>query len=357
MFSFRVKDILPDALRVLDMQDVHFLREGRQILAKQFDGGTPTRTTPTIEDILKHRPDATFPSLLRELASIYRSDLTLVCSPVELTMLREDYNIPSELLVLAPFFAPPSPHAATPVPWSDRHHFLMIGNFRHPPNFDSVRWTCKEIWPLIRKKLGMSAELHLYGSYAPQAAAELNNPKGGIYYKGFAPSLDIMLQYRLCLAPLRYGAGLKGKIVDSWWHGLPVCTTVIGSEGMTSADARHSTSDSSNNPNNPNSVNKQWGGLDGGTTAEEIANGAVLLYTESQLWKESQSRGFVLLAELYNAEHHFDAIHHAIENAKEELKSRRSRGYVGEMLWSQQMRATEYFSRWIELKERRSGKP
>jgi hypothetical protein len=172
MFSFRVKDMIPEALRVLDMQDVHFLREGRQLLTKQLDSRNPA----TIKEILKHRPDATFPSVLRELASIYRSDLTLVCSPVELTMLREDFNIPHELLVLAPFFAPPSPHTAAPVPWSDRKHLFMIGNFRHPPNFDSVRWTCREIWPLIRENLGMSAELHLYGSYAPQAAAELNNP-------------------------------------------------------------------------------------------------------------------------------------------------------------------------------------
>jgi O-antigen biosynthesis protein len=177
MFSFRIKDILPDALRVLDMQDVHFLREGRQLLAKQLDsgdgGGGPIIT---LQDILNYRPDTTFPSLLRELASIYRSDLTLVCSPVELTMLREEYQIPSESLLLAPFFAPPSPYAAAPVPWSDRSQFIMIGNFRHPPNFDSVRWTCREIWPLIRKNLGKKAELHLYGSYAPQAASELNNP-------------------------------------------------------------------------------------------------------------------------------------------------------------------------------------
>lgn len=50
--------------------------------------------------------------------------------------------------------------------------------------------------------------------------------------KGFAPSLAVMQQYRICLAPLRFGAGLKGKIVDSWAHGTPVCTTPIGAEGM-----------------------------------------------------------------------------------------------------------------------------
>lgn len=54
----------------------------------------------------------------------------------------------------------------------------------------------------------------------------------GILVKGFAPSLDVMQQYRVCLAPLRFGAGLKGKIVDSWAHGMPVCTTPVGAEGM-----------------------------------------------------------------------------------------------------------------------------
>ena len=54
----------------------------------------------------------------------------------------------------------------------------------------------------------------------------------GVHVKGFAPTLDILQQYKVCLAPLRYGAGLKGKIVDSWKHGLPVCTTPVGAEGM-----------------------------------------------------------------------------------------------------------------------------
>lgn len=57
----------------------------------------------------------------------------------------------------------------------------------------------------------------------------------GVHVKGFAPSLNVLQQYKVCLAPLRFGAGLKGKILDSWMHGLPVCTTPIGAEGMFSA--------------------------------------------------------------------------------------------------------------------------
>ena len=62
---------------------------------------------------------------------------------------------------------------------------------------------------------------------------ELLLQEAGFHIKGQAKTLDIMRKYRLCLAPLRFGAGLKGKIVDSWQNGLPVVTTVIGAEGMT----------------------------------------------------------------------------------------------------------------------------
>ncbi|EFN50431.1 hypothetical protein CHLNCDRAFT_144035 [Chlorella variabilis] len=116
----------------------------------------------------------------------------------------------------------------------------MIGNWRHPPNLDSARWACSEIWPALRAALPSEhrdAQLHMYGSYAAGAAQQLHRPKEGVHMKGFAPSLDIMLRYRVLLAPLRYGAGLKGKVVDSWWHGLPVATTPIGAEGMTGAAA------------------------------------------------------------------------------------------------------------------------
>lgn len=340
MFSFRVKDLIPKTLRVLDMQDVHFLREGRQAAAKA--GGS-------IADVMAARPDATSSSCLREIASIYRSDLTLVCSPVELDLLVNHYGVPRERLALAPFFAPPSPHEASPAPYNARSHFIMIGNFRHPPNFDSVRWAVAEVWPRLRAALKGSSdlqELHIYGSYAPQAAAELHKPSQGVHFKGFAPTLDIMSRYRVCLAPLRFGAGLKGKIVDSWWHGLPVCTTAVGAEGMTAADAGDGGASGADSP---------WGGLYGGTTAEELAVDAVKLYTDQELWESCQNAGFSLLRRLYDAEGRLAAVHSAIEGALEGLEERRAQDFVGQVLWQQQMRATEYFSRWIELKERGSG--
>lgn len=139
----------------------------------------------------------------------YRSDLTLVCSPVELSMLVSRYGVPASKLVLAPFFAPPSPYdpaasmegragaaaaaaaaaaagtsytaaaAAAAPPFEQRKHFLMIGNWRHPPNLDSARWACNEVWPALRQALApehRDAELHLYGAYAAGAAQQLHKP-------------------------------------------------------------------------------------------------------------------------------------------------------------------------------------
>lgn len=101
---------------------------------------------------------------------------------------------------------------------------LPSGNFKHPPNMDSVKWLAEEIWCKIRSELqgrGIDARLDVYGAYPSAEALRLHNPSKGLHVLGHAPSLDIMANYRVCLAPLRFGAGLKGKVLDSWWHGAP----------------------------------------------------------------------------------------------------------------------------------------
>ncbi|KAL4429361.1 hypothetical protein ABPG77_005135 [Micractinium sp. CCAP 211/92] len=413
-FSFRVRELAPRALRILDMQDFHALRACRQRLA---EAGAPPA------GVLAARPDAHAPECLRELAAIHRSDLTLVCSPVEMDMLVRHYGVPASKLVLAPFFAPPSPYdqqaaggaqaaaaaaagqssaaaAAAPgqsstaaaarggsaacPPFHERRHFVMIGNWRHPPNLDSARWACSELWPALRAALPAGerehAELHLYGAYAAGAAQQLHRPKEGVRMMGFAPSLDLMLRYRALLAPLRFGAGLKGKIVDAWWHGLPVLTTPLGAEGMTAADADPADlvtagtavaaaqaaadpacdghvwqlgdgSVCSEAEAAAGSSQDDWGGLCSADTSAGLAAAAALLYSDEQLWSSCQQRGFQLLRLLYDAERNLARVHAAVEAAAAELEARRASDFTGAMLWSQQLRATEYFSRWIELKE------
>jgi hypothetical protein len=122
-----------------------------------------------------------------------RSDLVLVCSPAELRLLRHHYGVPASKLVLAPFFAAASPFAQkvqSPAAAAgqrcpdhhERKHVMMIGTWRHPPNLDSARWACSEVWPLLREELGeqhRDVELHLYGSYSAGAAQQLHRPVGG----------------------------------------------------------------------------------------------------------------------------------------------------------------------------------
>ena len=115
-FSFRVRELAPDALRVLDMQDVHSLRRGRQQLVERAKDGQPG-CERLLAASLAHVPPATSEPLLRELAAVHRSDLTLVCSPVEQALLQRVYAIPQEKLALASFFcdeaAPDDNPAAT----------------------------------------------------------------------------------------------------------------------------------------------------------------------------------------------------------------------------------------------------
>ena len=102
-----------------------------------------------------------------------RSDLTSACSPVEQALLENVYQIPPHKLCPAPFFA--SQPDSKPQPFSQRSHFMTIGNWRHPPNRDGVQWLCQHIWPSIRRQLP-DAELHIYGAYMSKGAQQFHKP-------------------------------------------------------------------------------------------------------------------------------------------------------------------------------------
>jgi len=270
--------------------------------------------------------------------------MALVCSPIEVELLQASFGVQKDLLVEASFFNGTSPFQDSPIPYTNRKNFMMIGNFRHPPNADSVEWACRELWPRIRDRLSTEFSihkndmpwLHVYGSYGnkERLISKIGNPeKLGVKLCGFAPTLDIMLDYRVLLAPLRFGAGLKGKIVDAWYHGLPVVTTIIGSEGM-------------------GDITAPWGGVGSASTSEDLIQAAAELYTNQKEWTTCQRRGFDLLSTLYDRQRNLSKIHQAIESRLENVDKFRESNYLGSMLWSQSMRSTEYFSKWIEEKEK-----
>src|SRR5690606_16272430 len=116
------------------------------------------------------------------------------------------------------------------------------------------------------------AELHIYGDYAPQQILQLNNKKDGFIIKGWTENAEtVMESYRVQLAPLRFGAGLKGKLLDAMRFGLPSVTTNVGAEGLFGS--------------------LPFAGKISGSN-EDFINSAVKLYSDENLWKEAQHHGF-----------------------------------------------------------------
>ena len=114
-----------------------------------------------------------------------------------------------------------------------REGLLFVGGFAHPPNADAVLWFAREVFPLIREKL--SVNFYIVGSKVTEEIKALEQPGNGIVVKGFVSEEELSELYRTCrlvVVPLRYGAGVKGKVVEAIYNGAPIVTTSVGSEGI-----------------------------------------------------------------------------------------------------------------------------
>ncbi|HQZ30830.1 MAG TPA: glycosyltransferase [Arenimonas sp.] len=120
-------------------------------------------------------------------------------------------------------------------PWDERRDLLFVGGYRHPPNVDAAVWMARDIFPLVRARLP-DVVLHLVGSEAPPEVVALGELPG-VHLHGFVPDLTPLLEgARVGVAPLRYGAGVKGKVNHSLAHGQPMVATLCAVEGMHLAD-------------------------------------------------------------------------------------------------------------------------
>ena len=120
--------------------------------------------------------------------------------------------------------------------FSKREGIMFVGGFGHDPNLDAVQWFVKEIWPIVHEKLKIP--FYIIGSHAPLAVNELDG-KNGIVVKGFVTEEELGEMYAKCrisVVPLRYGAGVKGKVVEAIYNGIPVVTTSVGAEGIQNAN-------------------------------------------------------------------------------------------------------------------------
>jgi len=314
-FGWRVEKSCPNALRIIETIDLHCLREARhQALKKE----QPFTLAMLNNDIA-----------LREIAAIYRSDLSLIISDFEYSILQSHFNLNKSLLHLCPFMLDTLHNNTTPS-FENRMHFTSIGNFRHAPNWDAILWLKQEIWPLIRTKLPQ-AELHIYGAYTPPKATALHNTKEGFLMKDRAENVqDVMQAARICLAPLRFGAGIKTKLSDAMRFGTPSVTTAIGAEGMTGG--------------------LNWaGGVE--DDAQAFADVAVRLYQNKQAWQQAQANGFQIVNTLFNKENNQQGLLQRILKSQKNLAQYRQQNFIGKMLNHHHHRSTEFMSRWIELKK------
>ena len=201
---------------VFDTVDLHFLREEREAALL----GDPARAR---EAALTRRT---------ELAVARASDQVWVVSDHEAAVLRaEEPGLRVQVI--------PNIHAVRdPVPpFGSRRDLLFIGGFRHPPNADAVIHFLRDVFPRIRGSLP-GVRFVAVGPDAPPAVAELASES--VVIAGHVPDVEPCFDgSRVFVAPLRYGAGLKGKIGQSLAWGLPLVTTAVGAEGMALVDGEH----------------------------------------------------------------------------------------------------------------------
>ncbi|WP_299161249.1 glycosyltransferase [uncultured Tenacibaculum sp.] len=319
-FGWRVAENCSKALRILDTEDLHFLRKTRH---QQLKDNEEFSTSALLKS-----NDAK-----REIAAILRCDLSLIISSYEMKLLKEVFKIDESLLCHLPFLLDKIDKKDIEKwkSFEDRNHFIFIGNFFHAPNVDTVLQLKNSIWKLIRKQLP-KAEMHIYGAYATQQIQQLHKPKEGFLVKGFAKdAIEVVRSAKVVLAPIRFGAGIKGKLTEAMVTGTPSVTTNIGAEGMHDGF--------------------EWNGFVE-SDFDKFSNKAVLLYSEENIWKESQEKGMEIINHIYDKEKIGFRFINRIKKIQEDMTTHRIQNFLGSLLQHQTLQATKYMSKWIEEKNK-----
>jgi glycosyltransferase involved in cell wall biosynthesis len=316
-FGWRVAKHAPDALRILNSEDLHCLRRSRK---KAILAGKPYH----IENLLQE-DDAK-----REIASLLRCDLSLVISEFEIKLLAEIFKIDTSLLHYLPLFFEPIVLDDLP-DFDQRHHFVFIGNFFHEPNVDAVKYLKQILWPKIRKQIPL-AELHVYGAYPSEFILQMQQPKEKFFVHGRAEDAKaVVKKARVVLAPIRFGAGIKGKLLEAMQCGTPSITTSVGAEAIAGT--------------------LPWNGFVA-DDPEEMAIHASVLYNDKAVWLDAQQKGFTILSERFQKSFFEETFINKILEVQSNITSHRKNNFLGAMLQFHTMRSTEYLSRWIEEKNK-----
>ena len=330
-FGWRVEQQCPDCIRILDTEDLHSLREARhQQLKTALKNNQELSPERVNIDTLRQKMSQ-LDVCQREIAAIYRCDLSLIISEFEIKLLTQAFNLPAALLLHLPFMLKPLAAQTPTASFLQREHFATIGNFRHAPNWDSVLWLKNTIWPKIRHQLP-SAQLHIFGAYPSKKVTDLHKPAEGFYIKGWASSpSEVLLKARVCLSPLRFGAGIKGKFTDAMLCSTPIVTTDIGAESMF--------------------ADQSWPGAIA-NDSDSIASAAITLYQSQTLWSDHSGNTAVIIKCRYNSDTLQERLACAIAYLQQNISQLRTNNFTGLMLRHHHHKSTKYMSQWIEAKNR-----
>jgi glycosyltransferase involved in cell wall biosynthesis len=201
-----------------------------------------------------------------EMDLIGRADASIVVSNYEFRLLRQ--QLPKITLYHVPILREPPP-LSVPVGFAGRRDILFIGGFKHSPNVDAVRWFIRGVWPRVQAQ-GFPHRFIIAGANMPDEVAAMASAQ--IDARGYVADLSALFDHcRLTVAPLRFGGGIKGKIVTSLSYGVPVVATSIAAEGM---GMRHD--DNVLVADQP----------------DEMAGQILRLYTDPDLWQRLSSNGY-----------------------------------------------------------------
>jgi glycosyltransferase involved in cell wall biosynthesis len=221
-----------------------------------------------------------------EIQRAQDADATIVVSDMEKDFLqREAVGARSFMVPLIRDYV-----AAQRAAFDERAGIAFVGSFDHAPNRDAMRYFLDDIWPLVHPQLP-DVLFYVIGSNLPPELSEREDP--GVEFVGYVPDLEPWLtKVRLTVAPLRYGAGAKGKVVSSLAHGVPCVTTAIASEGMGLIDGVH---------------------IEVATTAQDFAARVVKLYHDQDRWDALSEQGIALIQRRYSIDHGIDLMQDILE--------------------------------------------
>ena len=318
-YGWRVQQQCPAAIRILDTEDLHCLRHARQQIVRT---GNIFKPADLFTDMAK-----------RELASIWRSDLSLIISEVEMALLEQQFRVDPSLIYYLPFLEESLTEESRSAwkSFEERRDFVFIGNFLHEPNWHTVQVLKTKVWPALRKRLP-NARMNIYGAYAGQKVMQLHNERERFFVHGRAEdALVVVGESKVLLAPIQFGAGVKGKFIDAMRTGTPSVTTTVGAEAMKG--------------------NLEWNGA---ITDEldEFVDRATRLYEDRDIWEKAQQSGLRIINERYSKAAYYDDFERRLEKLTVNLTAHRHHNFFGQILLHHTANSSKYMSLWIQEKNR-----